>query len=211
MALILASFPCAPASAMSSAREMCTARGTYLCRKAAESLRESTDTGYWCDACKHLKRDFRKAGHFCLQITGLWSSEFSSFSQGDPKFQSSICILKSLITLFHVFILQHIRCRSLAYQNATEFLQFACFPSPRYKCHVTCKTESSLTAFSFLIPRSASSQQIRDHWGATKTTAYPMLRDKLMQTSHSQQPHFPWWIFPLVAHPNPAFPPETLQ
>lgn len=86
-------------------QERCAWLEEHVCvRKLLQSLRESTDAGFWCDACKRLKRDFRKAGYSCLQITGLWSSEFSSFSQGDTRFQSSICIWNSPITLFHVFI-----------------------------------------------------------------------------------------------------------
>lgn len=130
-------------------QERCARLEDHVCvRKRLQSLRESTDTGYWCDACKHLKRDFRKAGYFCLQITGLWSSEFSSFSQGDTQFQSSICIWHSPITLFHVFIL-HLtaphqqKTRNLLqlfslHQNAIESLQFPCFLSPLYKNAAWC-------------------------------------------------------------------------
>lgn len=77
-------------------QERCARLEEHVCvRKLLQSLRESTDTGYWCDACKHLKRDFRKAGYFCLQITGFWSSEFSTFSQGDTRFQMHLHLKQS--------------------------------------------------------------------------------------------------------------------
>ena len=110
-------------------QERCARLEERVCvRKLLQSLRESTDTGYWCDACKHLKWDFGKAGYFCLQITGLWSSEFPSFSQGDSSFQSSICIWNSPITLFHSFTSHLIA----PYQGKTpNLLQLLSLP----KCH----------------------------------------------------------------------------
>lgn len=95
------------------------------------------------------------------------------------------------VLLHHVSTKPQTSCNSLAYQDATESLQFACFLSPLYKCCMTCKTESSLSAFSFLIPRLVSSQRIRDHWGATKTTAHLTFSDGPTQISHSQQPCCP--------------------
>ena len=95
------------------------------------------------------------------------------------------------ILLHHISTKPQISCNSLAYQNATESLQLACFLSPLYKRCMTCKTESSLAVFSFLIPRLASSQRIRDHSGATKTSAHLIFRDGPMQISQSQQPRCP--------------------
>lgn len=197
-------------------QETCVRLEEHVCvRKLLQSLGESTDTGYWCDACKHLKRDFRKAGYFCLQITGLWSSEFSSFSQGDARFQSSICISNNPITLFHVFIPHFIA----PHQHKTpNLLQLFSLP----KCHWI----SAICLFSFSFvqmlrdmqdwikscsvhfsdPRLASSQRIRDRWGATKTTTHLTFRDGTMQISHSQQPCCPRWILPLVTQPNLVFP-----
>jgi len=115
--------------------------------------------------------------------------------------------------LLHHILLHHIRgkpqtsCNSLAYQNATESLQFACSLCPLHKCCVMCKAESSPTSFSFLTPRPASLQRIRDHCGATETTAHLTFRDRRMQISHSQPPRCPCWILPLDTLPNPAFPP----
>lgn len=174
-------------------QERCAWLEEHVCvRKLLQSLRESTDTGFWCDACKHLKRDFRKAGYSCLQITGLWSSEFSSFSEGDIRFQSSICIWNSPITLFHVFISHLIAPHQHKTPNLLQlfslpkchWISAICFSFSDICC-MTGTTESSLAVFSFLIPRLASLQRIRDRWRATKTTARLTFRDGPMQISHN--------------------------
>lgn len=102
MALSLASLLCTCIINVVSKRDVHGSRNMFVSESCCRALGRA-GTGCWCDACKHLKRDFRKAGYFYLQITGLWSTEFSGFSQGDAKFQSSICIWNIPITLFHVF------------------------------------------------------------------------------------------------------------
>lgn len=86
-------------------QERCARLEERVCvRELLQSLRESTDTGYWFDACKHLKRTLKKPGYFWLQIPGLQSSEFPTFSQGNTRFQSSTCIWDTPSISFHIFI-----------------------------------------------------------------------------------------------------------
>lgn len=104
MALKLASLLCTCIINVVSKRDVHGSRNMFVSESCCRALGRA-GTGCWCDACKHLKRDFRKAGYFYLQIAGLWSTEFSSFSQADAQFQGSICIWNIPITLYHVFIL----------------------------------------------------------------------------------------------------------
>lgn len=161
-------------------QERCARLEEHVCvRKLLQSLRESTDTGYWYDACKHLKGTSEKQGISVFRSLGFGALNFPVSHKEIPDFRAAFAseTVPSLCSTFlYRILLRHIRkpqtsCNSLAYQNATESLQFTCFLSPLYKCCVTCKNESSLAAFSFLIPRLASSQRIRDHWGAPETTA----------------------------------------
>lgn len=140
MALKLASLLCTCIINVVSKRDVHGSRNMFVSESCCRALGRP-GTGCWCEACKHLKRDFRKAGYFCLQITGLWSTEFSSFSQGDAQFQSSICMWNIPITLFHVFILHLIVPHQHKPQN---FLQLFSLP----KCHWI--SAISLFSFSFV-------------------------------------------------------------
>lgn len=151
MALKLASLLCTCIINVVSKRDVHGSRNMFVSESRCRALGRA-GTGCLCDACKHLKRDFRKAGYFYLHITGLWSTEFSSFSQGDAQFQSSIYIWNIPITLFQVFILHPIVPHQHKPPNLLQLFSlpkcdwisaFSCFPSPLYK---RCKIEWRLTA-----------------------------------------------------------------
>lgn len=163
-----------------------------------------------------LKGTSEKQGIPVFRSLGFGALNFPVSHREIPDFRAAFAFetVPSLCSTFlYRTLLHHIStnpqtsCNSLAYQNAPESLQFAFLSHTfSYKCCMTCKTESSLAVFRFLIPRLASLQRIRDRWRATKTTARFTFRDGPMQISHSQQPRCPWWILPLVTQPNLVFP-----
>lgn len=116
-----------------------------------------------------LKGTSEKQGISVFRSLGFGALNFPVSHREMPDFRAAFAsqTVLSLCSMFlYHILLRHIStksqtsCNSLAYQNATESLQFAYFLSPSYKYCVTCKTESNLAAFSFLIPRLASSQTI---------------------------------------------------
>lgn len=154
-----------------------------------------------------LKGDFRKAGYFYPQSAGLWSTEFSGFSQGGAQFQSSICIWNILITLFYVFILHLIVLHQHKPPNLLQLFSLL-------KCHQI----SAISLFSF-----SFAQVLRDvqDWTKTLKLSHPKIHilaenQRSLGCSqkhcpphvqnHSHHPCCPWWIFPLVTQPNPVFP-----
>lgn len=184
MALKLASLLCTCIINVVSKRDVHGSRNMFVSESCCRALGRA-GTGCWCDACKHLKRDFRKAVYFYLQITGLRSTEFSSFSQGDAQFQSSICIWNIPITLFHVFILHLIVPHQHKPPNLLQLFSLL-------KCYWI--SAISLFSFSFVQVlrdvqdwmetrsfqlsdlRLTSLQRTRDHWGAPRTTAHLVFR-----------------------------------
>lgn len=133
-----------------------------------------------------LKGTSEKQGISVFRPLGFGALNFPVSHREIADFRAAFAsgIIPSLCSVFsHPILLHHISRKphtsrsSLAPQNATESLQFACFLSALYKCCVTCKTKSNLTAFSFLIPNLASLQGIGDLWGATETAAHLPVRD----------------------------------
>lgn len=181
MALKWASLLCTCIINVVSKRDVHGSRNMFVSESCCRALGRA-GTGCWWDVCKHLKRDFRKAGYVFM---GFGALNFPVSHREMPNFRAalasetfpSLCSLFSYcILLCHISTNPQTSCNSSAYQNAPGSLQFPCFPSPWHKCCVMCKTEWRLTVSSFLIPRLTSLLRSRDHWGAPRTTAHLMLK-----------------------------------
>lgn len=193
-------------------QERCAGLEERVCvRELLQSLGESTDTGYWCEACKHLKRDFGKAGCFCLQIAGLWSSEFPSFSQGDARFQSSIRTSDSAIALFHIFTShltapnQHTTPKPLQLFSLLKHHQIPaiCSSFPLVQTLHDVQIQPRPAAFSSLTPRWHPCRASRI---AGVPPAPLCFGDGLMHARHWQPPCSPRCILP-----DGVFPSQILQ
>lgn len=184
MALKLASLLCTCIINVVSKRDVHGLRNMFVSESCCRALGRAR-TGCWCDACKHLKWTSEKQGISIFRSLGFGALNFPVSRRQMPNFRAAFAseTFPSLCSMFlYCILLCHIStnpqtsCNSSVYQNATESLQFPCFPSALYKCCVMCKTEWRLAVFSFLIPRLTSSQRTRDPWGAPRTTAHLMFR-----------------------------------
>lgn len=87
-----------------SKRDVQGSRSVFVSESCCRALGRAQALGTDVRLACILKGTLGKQGDcFCLQIAGLWSSEFPSFSQGDARFQSSIRTSDSAIALFHIF------------------------------------------------------------------------------------------------------------
>lgn len=108
-----------------------------------------------------LKGTSEKQGISVFRSLGFGALNFPVSHREMPDLRAAFASesVPSLCSMFlyrilsrHISTKPQTSCNSLAYQNATESLQFACFLSPLYKGCVTRKTEWSLTSVQFSDP-----------------------------------------------------------
>lgn len=134
-------------------QERCARLEEHVCvRKLLQSLRESTDTGYWCDACKHLKRDFRNQGISVFRSLGFGALSCPVSCWETADFRASFA--PETITLFHAFISHLIAPHR---HKTPKLLQLFSLP----KCH--CISSICLFSLSFVQMVHDTQDWIKSH------------------------------------------------
>lgn len=205
MALKLASLLCTCIINVVSKRDVHGSRNMFVSESCCRALGRA-GTGCWCDACEHLKRDFRKAGYF---FTGFGALNFPVSHREMPNFRAAFafetfpslcsmflyCILSCHIStnpqnLLQLFILPKCPKISAISLFSLSFVQVLCDVPDWMKTHI----------FQLSDPKTHTLAENQRSVGCSQNHCPPHVQN------HSQHPCCPWWISPLLTQPNPGFP-----